>query len=44
MVHFKDATFNNSHVPGPDRMMPEKEIRERFKNVSQHTFFIYLVL
>lgn len=27
MVHFKDATFDNSHVPGPDRMMPEKKNR-----------------
>lgn len=31
MVHSKDATLNNSHVPGPDSMMPEgkKKIRER---------------
>lgn len=47
MVHSKDATLNNSHVPGPDSMMPEgkkKNQGEKFKNVSQNTFLFYLVL
>ncbi len=25
VVHSKDATFDNSHVPGPDSMVPEKQ-------------------